>query len=176
MLIDLLTAWHQANKAKKIKADRPTYEIPKEVQQNKDMYQSLANSSRIPGQSIADNNRGASSAASLAALMKGSSSSSDILYGLSQVNQNNNNAINDLAMQGAQYQAMNRDKLADANSQLAEYKDQAFDYNKNQPYELALMRKRALEGAAYGNVNSAGRDMHQAGMSFLSLTGGGKGK
>jgi hypothetical protein len=173
MLIDLITAAVQFNKAKKIDATRPTYNIPQEVFSNRDMYQNAANTTRIPGQSIAENKIGAQGAGSMNAAMQAGGSSSDILSAISNINQNQNNAYNDLSMQGAQMQSQSKDKLAMANNQVAEYRDQAFDYNKNQPYELALMRKRALEGAAYGNINNASSDMHEGGMALMGAGGGG---
>jgi hypothetical protein len=173
-IVKYITSAIQDRKAKKIKTDRPTYEIPKEIGQNQAMFQAAANTSRIPGQSVAENNIGANNASSMNAAMQAGGSSSDILAAMSGINQNTNNQYNNLAMQGVEMQMQNKDRLAQSNETMADYKQQEFDYNKNQPYELAVMRKRALETAANANRDSANNDTHEAGMSMLSFTGGGK--
>jgi hypothetical protein len=162
----------QQRKANKIKENRPTYNIPDEILQNKAMYQNAANTTRVPGQSILENNLNASSAGSMNAAMQAGGSSQDILSAISGINQNQNSAINNLGVEGAQFQAMNKDKLAGANRELSEYKDQAFDYNQNQPYELRAARKRALQGAAYGNFDSALNDITGLGTAMVANGGG----
>jgi hypothetical protein len=149
----------QMKQANKINPERPTYEIPQEILANKAMYESQANSSRLPGQSTLENNVSAQNANTIERVLQASSSSGDILNAISGVGHNSNMQMNDIAIQGANMQMLNRDKLAGANNTLAEYRDQEFDYNKNQPYELDLMRKRALEGAAWGNMSGSAASM-----------------
>jgi hypothetical protein len=171
MLIDAISAYSQNRKSNKIKLNRPTYNIPGEILQNQAMYQNAANTTRLPGQSILENNIGASSAGSMNAVMQSGGSSTDILSALSSVNQNQNNAYNDMAVKGAEFQAMSKDKLASANSELSEYRDQQWQVNQYEPYQLEYARKMALKTAANANVNNMGRDMHAAGMSALSFAG-----
>jgi hypothetical protein len=161
----------QALKAAKIHPNRPTYSIPSEIAKNQAMYQSMANTSRLPGQSIAENNIGSNNASSINAAMQAGGNSGDILATLGNVNNNSNAQYNNLAMQGAQMQYSNKDKLAQANESMADYKNQAFDYNENQPYELAYKRKMALEGAAYANVDRGAQNDQQVGMGVMNMYG-----
>jgi hypothetical protein len=162
---------HQLNQAKKISDKRSIYNMPNQIGQNRDMYQRLSNTTRLPGQSVLENNIGASNAANTKAIMNAAGGSSDILAALSNQNQNTNNALNDLGVRGAEFQSMNQDKLANANSEFAAYKDQEFDYNENQPYELRMARKRALEGAGYGNFETAFGDVTKLG-DAVNMNGG----
>lgn len=170
-IVKALTGLFQNIKANKIKENRPTYTIPDEVFKNRNMAQTAAMSNRLPGQNQLENQMGANQASMVNAAMNSSNNSGDILAALGNINQNTNSQMNNLAIQQAQNKQANMDRLMDANNNVADYKQQEFDYNQNQPYELRVKRKMALKGAAMANWDSALNDTHEAGMSMLSLTG-----
>jgi hypothetical protein len=160
-----ISAWNQNRKANKMQANRQTYQIPQEIANNQAMYKGLANSSRLPGQSNLENQIGANSANGINAAMQGAGSSADVLASIGNTQNNTNGALNNLAVEGAQNQNMNRDKLAQANNTMADYKNQAFDYNQNEPYQQQYARKMALKTAANANLQGATQDlMSGAGM------------
>lgn len=162
----------QNNQAKKIDTTRPTYNIPGEVAANQAMYRDMANSSRMPGQSIAENNIKAGTANSLNALTQTGGGVNNILAAVGGLNQNQNNAMNNLATQGAQFQLQNKDKFANSNNVMAQYRDKAFDYNKNQPYMMNVARKNALQQAGATNINNG---LTTAGNTATALAGLGSG-
>lgn len=165
----------QSIKGSKMKPQRPTYKIPREIAQNQAMYRAAANSTRVPGQSIIENNIKAGGANALRNINNTARNTGDILAAASQVNSNQNQAFNNLGIEGAQIQMKNRDRLANANETMAQYRNQAFDYNQNQPYMNAMARKNALiqSGAQNiaGGLNSGANSAFNASM----LQGGGTG-
>lgn len=175
MIVDLIMGLVNSGKAKKIDAKRPEYTIPQEVFQNQKMYEALASSSRVPGQSYIENQIGQNQANALSATQRAAGSSADALAAISGIQQNSNNMFNQLGMQGAEFQAANRDKLAQANETVADYRQQAFDYNKNQPYQIKMAQKQKYQDQAYQNWNNIGNDVHEFGMAMGSMGMGGSG-
>lgn len=145
----------QSVKGSKIKPQRPTYKIPREIAQNQAMYRAQANSTRVPGQSIIENNIKAGSANAMRNVQNTARNTGDVLAAASQINSNQNQAFNNLGLQGAQMQMANKDRLASANETMAQYRNQAFDYNKNQPYLNQMARKNALIGSGAQNISGA---------------------
>lgn len=123
------------------------------------MYKNMANSSRLPGQANLENQIGASSSNAINAAMQGAGSSADILASIGNTQNNTNGALNNLAMEGAQNQNQNIDKFANANNVMADYKNQAFDYNQNEPYQQAYARKQALQTASNANLQNGLQDV-----------------
>lgn len=170
---------HVANKqrkaANKIDTTRPTYNIPGEVAANQAMYRDMANSSRMPGQSLAENNIKAGTANSLNALTQTGGGVNNILAAVGGLNQNQNNSMNDLATQGAQFQLQNKDKYANANNVMAGYRDKSFDYNQNQPYMMNVSRKMALQNASMMNKDGMFTTINNGANSIAGLVAGGAG-
>lgn len=124
---------------------RPDYQIPQQIFQNQAMYQAMANSSRVPGQENIEKQIGQLQTQSINASQKASGSSADALAAVGGTQQNTLNEYGNLAQMGAQYQMQNKDKLAEARETTADYQQQAFDYNKNQPYQLAYAYNQKLQ-------------------------------
>ena len=153
-------------KAAKNNLARPTYAIPKEEYQNQAMYQAMANSSRVPGQSYIENQIGQNTAQSINASQRAAGSSADALAAVGGIQQNANDMYNQLGMEGAQLQMQNKDKLANANNELADYKQQAFDYNQNQPYQISYAQKQKIQDQQYMNNNNAVNSLAELGMTY----------
>lgn len=164
---------HQDWLAGRMNVQRPNYTIPQNVQDNVSMYQNMADSSRMPGYGYAQNNIYGNQASLVRSALQSGGSAGDILASLGGIGQNTNNSLGQLAQQGANYQVQAKQGLAQANDTMADYKNQAFDYNQNQPYEQQYMRKMALQGAAQQNYSTAGNNVNQA---MQSIMGGMMGK
>lgn len=138
------------NKKKRLDAakkasERPTLEIPDSIKQNVAMYDLLANSSRMPGQSAIEDRISGSSASATNKIQQNFSDSSQALAGIAAVKQNENAQYANLGVQAANLQLQAKDKLADSRGVLADYEMAKFNYNKNQPYMMALDEKRRIE-------------------------------
>lgn len=158
---DIYQSEEQKRKADKINPIRPKYNIPSAVYDNAAMYKNLANSNRVPGQSIAENQINQNADQTLGAAQNSLSNSSDIAAVLSGVNRNKNNSMNSLFGQGAQMRLANMDKNANANMTLAGYQDKQFGYSQDEPYREDVARKNALMDASLANQNKAVDDLAQ---------------
>jgi hypothetical protein len=132
ILSELITSAITGSKAKKAEQQankmRPTYEIPKEIFQNQAMYESMANSARVPGQAYIENQMGQSTAQALGATQRAAGSSADALSAVSGIQQNANNMLTNLQIQAAQQQMLAKDRLAGARETTADYRQQEFDF------------------------------------------------
>lgn len=144
-LVGGLSAKKKREKAAAEAAKRPEYKIPKEIFQNKAMYEAMAKSSRIAGQDQVEKQIGQTEARALDASQKAAGSSADALSAVGNIQQNTLDQQGQLAAMGQQYQAQNKDKLVAARSDLADYKQQAFDYNKNSPWQTKFAQSQKLE-------------------------------
>lgn len=163
----------QAKQAKKIDTTRPEYTIPGAAQENQAMYRDLANSQRLPGQSMAENNIRSGTANALNAISQTGGGVNNILAAVGGLNKNQNDAMNNLAVQGAQMNLANKDKLAQSNREIAGYQNEAFDYNKNQPYLQNMSRKMALQGSSAQNLDNSLQTLGNLSSSLLGRGGGG---
>lgn len=154
---------------------RPDYQIPKEVFQNQEMYKAMANSSRVPGQSYIENQIGQNTAQALNASQKAAGSSADALSAVGNIQQNANNQYNELGLAGAQMQFANKDKLAQANNDVADYRQQQFDYNQNQPYQIAFAQNQKLQDQNRQDNQNTVNDVQSLYMTGTNALGGGKG-
>jgi hypothetical protein len=142
----------QKNQAKKIDDTRPVYEMPNQISQNVDMYNNLANASRLPGQALIENNLNAGLASDINAIRQTGGSSTNQLAAISNLNANRNKAVSDLGIQAAQFRVNAMDKMANAKGVMAQYKDKEFDYNKNQEFQYRRMKKDMLNKAGDQNI------------------------
>ncbi len=154
-----------------IEASRPVLTTPQGVLDNQAMYQNMAGSTQLPGQSQIENKIAANSSNSIMSAMNNGANIGDLLDITGKVNQQTLGAKNDLGIAGAEYQMANKDKLAGANLQVADSQLNNFDYNKNQPYEYNLMRNRALAGQQIQNYNQANQQWTN--LAGMAVMGGG---
>lgn len=175
LIMDLIGGLMNSSKAKKVNAVRPKYEIPQEVFQNQAMYEAMANSSRVPGQSYIENQIAQNTSQAIGVSQRAAGSSVDALSAISGINQNANNMYNELGVQGANYQMQAKDKLAASRETVADYRQQEFDYNKNQAYLEKMKLKQKYEDQARQNYGNMSNDIHEFGMSMSSMgmSGGG---
>jgi hypothetical protein len=77
-LYGIFSGIHQQNMADNISAKRSKYNTPGEIINNVDMYRDLTNSTRMPGQSVAENRIRSGTANSLNAMQSAGGGSNSI--------------------------------------------------------------------------------------------------
>lgn len=142
----------QLGKAKKMKVERPTYQTPNEVLDATSMYRQLAGTNRLAGQSYAEDNINKSTSTSIRSAANAGGSSAQILSTIAGLNANENEATNQLQVQGAQNQMQNQGRLGQQLGVQAGYRDKEFEYNKDQPFQDAANTRSALYGAGQQNL------------------------
>jgi hypothetical protein len=155
------------------KVNRPTYQVPQEAFQNKAMYEAMANSQRVPGQSYIENQIAQQQAQALAASQQVAGSSADAQAAVGRIQQNSLNAYGELGAMAAQNQAANIDKLAQARSNVADYRQQAFDYNQNEPYKIAFAQSQKLQDQNQLDNQNITNDVQALAMMGGQFTGTG---
>lgn len=141
-------------------ANRPIATTPQEVVENKQNAQQIASGALANATNTqAMNNINQQGANSLGAMRNSARSSTDLIAGLSGLNQNQNNAFNNLALQNYGQRLGGYNMLGQANQNLANYADRNFDYNVNQPYNQAVQSLMAQTQAGNANMNTAQKNM-----------------
>lgn len=135
---------------KQKKNKRPTYEIPSEVQQNltqaqQDALQGLPEEQR----QMFLSNIARTSAQGLSNMK----SRKGGLAGISALSQNQNDAYGNLLGMDAAARQQNKDKLYGMRQNMADYKDQAFQLNKLNPYYEQTAQNQAMIGAGMQNMS-----------------------
>lgn len=132
--------------------NRPKYEIPSEVRQNLNeaRQRSLQGLPEVQKQQYLQNiQRGQSSG--LRALGERKAG----LLGVAGMGQQNIDAATNLAVMDAQARERNYGNLVGARNQMADYKGQAFQFNRVNPYYENIASQQAYTGAALGSINNA---------------------
>ena len=149
---------YQADEAAK---NRPVYQIPEEIKQNLTQAQQQALHGLPEEQKrqyIENVQRG--SAQSLAS----SQSRKGGLTGITAINQQQGQAYNQMLSADAQARAQNQRQLMGARGDMADYKDQAFQFNVVDPYyEKIAGDKQRSEDLAQNLTSSAGMATKAAG-------------
>lgn len=132
------------------KNKRPAYQIPDEIKQNlsqaeQGSLQGMSESSQQ--QYLSHLERGAAQALSM------SKSRSGGLAGIGQINQNMNDGYLNLAVQNDQVKQQNKDKLYGLRQNVADYKDQQFQFNKVNPYYEGTAQNNAMMGSGIQNIS-----------------------
>lgn len=152
-----ITGASQARRGRKLAESnvRPTYYRPNEVKQGLSLAEQAYYNGAMPGSAMAENNISSASANAYDELTQGASSSGDIIDGLSKINYNEGQQLNDLSAQQAAFKAQ---QLQDLQQQLgigAQYSDKEFAYNQDQPYRETAAEASALIGAGNANIGNA---------------------
>lgn len=131
---------------------RPSYEIPDEIKQNlSDAQQQALQGLPEEQQQQFLNNIQRSSAYGMSQL--GSRKAG--LAGVSAMNQNSNDAYGNLLSMNSQAQMQNKQQLMQQRGIMADYKGQAFQLNKLNPYYEKQAEGLAMKGAGMQNVGNS---------------------
>lgn len=155
-------------KADQKKNKRPAYEIPDEVKQNMSLAQQMAVQG-LPEEQKQQyiNNIQRSTATSLRNL--GSRNAG--LAGVAQVQQQQNNGYQQLFGMDAQARQANQRGLFEQNQNMANYRDQAFQVNKINPYYEMTAKNETMMGAGLQNIGK-GFQMGASTMGKYGSAGG----
>jgi len=152
---------------KNLLANRPQYNIPEEYQKALNIYQGLATGG-MPGQSRYEQLIGQSTARAMTGAERGAISSGVYQGAVASAQDKELQALQNLALMGAQYKAQARQNLAGAQQQYGQLQDVAFEYNVNQPYQIGL--NMANEQRMAGAQNLFG-GLGEMGSAITSLVG-----
>ncbi len=149
---------------KKDEANRPVYNIPDEVKQNLTDAEIMALEGMPAEQKqayLSNLERGTAFGLSQMGTRKAG------LTGLATLNEQQNQGYQGmLAMDSAQ-RMQNKGVVMQQRQNMADYKDQAFQFNTIDPYYEGIARKQARTGALFQNLNNA------ASMGMGGMGGGG---
>ena len=137
-----------------MQANRPTYNIPQEVQDKLTQNQVNLNA-RSAGAARAQDNIFAGQATTIQnAQQAGGGASNQLLAGAMSQAQSNRGFENLSASEREDYQRR-LGNLGQAQSEMGGYRDKAFDYNQNQPFQDAAATKSALIESGIQNAFGA---------------------
>lgn len=128
------------------------YNRPAEVDTALRLAEEKYRNGAMPGAELMQNRIGTSAAGAFDASMQGASSGGDVLDAASKINYNTNTAMNDLALNEAQYRDRALAGYTDQLNNSARYADKEFQYNIADPYARTAAAASALIGA--GNMNT----------------------
>jgi len=139
---------------------RPTYEIPAEIAQNltaaqQDALQGLPEEQKQ--QYIQNLQRGSAAALSAGGSRKGG------LAGIQSLNQQQNDAYGNLLAMDSQARMQNKQNLYAQRQNMADYKNQAFQFNKVNPYYEATAQNTAMIGAGMQNMSQGFQSSNSGG-------------
>lgn len=147
---------HQKNLARKAEKNniRPTMAEPAALREEADNARQQAGTTRIPGQSYAENQIGAQSARDVNRITQTGGSTGEIINGIGRVDENARGATNDLAFQGAQLNQQNQAMYRGVLDKVADNQMQRFDYNQNQPYQTKFLQNQQLKQSGNANITN----------------------
>lgn len=177
-LVSGVAGYFQRRKAKKMLKGlhQPTYTIPNEVLQNQKMAQQAANEGMASQQY---NNAMKGFRHTEANALAGATDRRSALMALPKIQQQTNASIGNLDAQDDAIRQQNRRALYGVNSQVAGYRDKAFDINQMQPYQRDYSYAMGLLGAGNQNLLSGADKILAGGGQLLGgggSSGGGKKK
>lgn len=128
---------------------RPEYQIPEEVLANLSdaQIQALEGLPAEQKQAFVENiQRGSQSA------MRGLGDRSAGISGISSIQQNEADSYRELLGMDARQRQANQANLMNQRSNVADYRDKAWDYNVRQPYDETMAAAEAMKGAGLQNI------------------------
>lgn len=166
----------QRRRAKKALANLPypVYDIPKEVMESKSIATQMA-AEGMPSQQYAQGQQNILRQQNAA--IRGAQDRRSGIGLIDKIQRASNDATLNLDVEDAKMRTANRRQLLDVNSQVAGYRDKAFDWNKKNKYMMDRQYYQSLLGAGNQNIMS-GIDRGLAGATniFGSLLGSGGGR
>lgn len=154
---------------KQKKNKRPTYEIPQEIQQNLNQAQQQALQGLPEEQKqqyLTNLQRGSAQALASSGTRRGG------LAGIAGINQSQNDEYGNLMTMDAQARAQNQNQLYGMRQTMADYKDQAFQINKSNPYYEQTAQNNAMIGAGMQNMSQGFQAGNTGGGGGYENTGG----
>lgn len=172
-MMKVISSWKQLKQAKQLERQykRPQYNIPGQISEATNMARMDALDTNLPGQRQAEERISGSASQAINQSINSGAGSNTLLAAISGVNRNQQNALNDLSIQGAQQQIADRAALRGQLGIEAQYADKAWEWNKQKPYLDAMNSAAALRNASSQNLFSALTNIP----GILKPKGGGQG-
>lgn len=148
---------------------RPTYEIPAEIQQNLNQAQNAALQGLPEEQKqqyLSNLQRGTAQSLASSGSRRGG------LAGIASINQNQNDAYANMLAMDSQARQQNQNQLYGMRQNMADYKDQAWQINKSNPYYEATAQNNAMIGAGMQNMSQGFQAGNTGGSGGYEGTGG----
>lgn len=147
------------------KPERQTYRVPEEMTNYVDMARAWANQSLMPGQARMEDTarKGFSTGFSRA---KEAGSGSDIIGAINQLFGGEQDVLNQIGIQSAQYRRGSQEQYGEALQRMAEYRDKAWELNKNRPYYEDLYRYYDKRDSGVMNMFGGLQDIYSSGMNL----------
>jgi len=148
----------EAERIKEQGGPRPDYEIPESVGKMVSMYQQLAQGG-MPGEDTLKEDIQASTARTAGTAAQLSDSPVGALTALGGAQQRELGALRDLQVRAAQYQTQQRQNLAQAYGQQAQWEDQAWNWNEGRRWQEAQNEywnmRQSGQANMWGGLDSA---------------------
>jgi hypothetical protein len=152
-----ITGAVQSKRARNIldNLNRPQFEIPTAVTEALGTARTLASTNQLPNQVQAEMAINQGTANSLYNINQNATSGTEALAAITGVAANENAAMNDLSGRAAVFSQQQNQNLINQLSQYANWQQNAWDYNVNQPYQMKLAEGQALAGSGMQNKYEA---------------------
>jgi len=150
---------------KNLLANRPRYTIPEAYQKSLGIYQQLA-SQEMPGMGQYQQMYGQATARAMTGAERGAISSNAYMGAVQSAQDKELQALQQLALMGANYKTQAMQNLAGAQTQMGQLQDQAFEYNVNQPYQQKLNIASEQRQAGWQNLYGGLSDLSSTVMNF----------
>lgn len=138
---------------------RPQMPIPGAVQKATAIAESQANATTRPGNDYAISQINKNLGQGINTLNRSLNSSSQILAGVGQLNQNANAALADNANQNTLFRFNASQNLQNSLARLGQYQNQQWQQNQLNPYLSRVQTKNMLTGAGIQNISGATNSM-----------------
>lgn len=171
------TGSSQKKEAERIAAanQRPTKSVQQEYLNNQSLAAFNAANKRLPGYGMLENRLAAAQGRAVGGAIDSQRDPASVAAVLSASQGNYDKAIEDLGVQGANFQRGNQQIAYGMNTALAQQKDAAWDWNSKQKYLSAMAAASALRNAGGQNQAGAFNEVADIGTSMLFNKMGGAG-
>jgi hypothetical protein len=147
-------------------ANRPQYNIPEEYMRSLGVYQNLA-SQEMPGMQRYEEMIGQSTARTMTGAERGAISSNVYQGAVEQSQDKELRALQQLAQMGVQYKTPAMQNLAGAYNTVGGLRNEQFEYNVNQPWQIAADMAGGKQTTGTSNLYGGISDIGSAAITFM---------
>lgn len=161
----------QAAQARKLaKQQRPTYEIPKSVEESTELARTVFQGG-LPGEAVAAERLGAATAAGVGRAKEAGGSSAEILAAVSGLHGAEVEGVRDLAVSAGQAKLTSAQNLMGALRYKGQFEEKAQEYNVLKPYEEAKAAESALRESSFKQLESGVSGLSRIGLGLAGAKG-----
>lgn len=155
-IFDVIQGAHQLHKGNKLARDtqRPWMEIPDAAIKSLRVAKSSAAQTQLPGQDLIEQKLDERFANYADALGRTSIGSAGDINNLNQMYGENTDQLKDVGIAAAEYRQRNQENLQNELNNMADWQQQKFMYNFDEPYRIKSATASALKGAGLQNLHT----------------------